>query len=57
MILPRIRLSSKSETWAYEASLTGYPRPGIGLVVYLYQPQDPTEAWIVFPRIDKEAGR
>jgi hypothetical protein len=55
--LPRIRKQTNPETWLYTAVLVGYPKPGVGLVVDLYQPSNPADAWMVFATIDKEAGR
>lgn len=56
MTLPRIRKQTNPETWLYTAILVGYPKPGIGILVDLYQRIDRT-GWEVLPHIDAEAGR
>lgn len=59
-MLPRIRRDVTRKTghdWLTAAILPGYPKPGIGLCVDLYQPQDPSEPWMVFPYSDPEVGK
>lgn len=36
MTLPRIRLLKQEEPWLRRAALVGYPRPGIGICVDIY---------------------
>lgn len=61
MTLPRIRKNYHQpegiQPWALRVMLVGYPKPGVALVVDLYEPMYGDPTWIVFPVIDKEAGR
>lgn len=58
--LPRIRrdLSRKTDgPFVIPAILAGYPKPGIGLCVDLYEPMYGDAGFMVFPYSDPEAGK
>ena len=52
--LPRIRRLSQPEPWLTRASLVGYPLPGIGIIVDIYDMID--GGYLILPVMEGSAA-